>query len=517
MREGDETASSTSQESNIHADGSSSSSFALVILWSRDEPARLGEAALFDPSGGPRSLGRGASGGTFVRQRPGRNTSTGPLRAAKLSRAQLLVSSRGDALEIKNTGRAELRINGRTVTEGRAREGDLVELRRRLLLLCTRRPQQLPSVALEIPMMRFPFGEPDAFGLVGESPAMWSLRARLQFFAQRDLHVLILGESGTGKELVAQALHGLSTRRNRALISRNAATIPEALVDAELFGNARGYPNPGMRERAGLVGSAHESSLFLDEIGELPHEVQAHLLRVMDLGEYQRLGEGRRRVSNLRIIAATNRAEAELKHDFLARFPLRLKTPSLGERLEDIPLLVRHMTRRIRERDPDALAHLDLDPEGDARFSPSFIKRLVRGPHETHVRALHELLWRALVSSRGGYLDLHATPSARDDPPAPRDGRDSIVAELERCGWVMERAWRNLGLRNRYELRRLLQRHQIKPPPSAARAVTREELRAALDDAGWVKERAWRALGLGNRFQLTRLIKKHGLTRQEEQ
>src|SRR4029077_9274313 len=127
--------------------------------------------------------------------------------------------------------------------------------------------------------------------------------------------VVIAGQSGSGKELVAQAIHALSGRADRRLVSRSAATLPEALIDAELFGNAKNYPNPGMVERSGLIGEAHGSTLFLDELGELPHAAQAHLLRVLDGGEYQRLGEAQARVSDFRLVVATNRILSSLKPD----------------------------------------------------------------------------------------------------------------------------------------------------------------------------------------------------------
>ena len=132
--------------------------------------------------------------------------------------------------------------------------------------------------------------------------------------------MLVRGESGTGKELCAAAIHGLSARGARPLVARNAATFPAGLVDAELFGNAKNYPNPGTAERDGLIGEADGTTLFLDEIGELPAAPQAHLLRVLDRnGEYQRLGDSRPRCADLRVVAATDRAVSELKHDFAAR------------------------------------------------------------------------------------------------------------------------------------------------------------------------------------------------------
>src|SRR5262249_8174942 len=151
----------------------------------------------------------------------------------------------------------------------------------------------MPEVRLPGPAD--PFGMGDRFGIVGESAAAWHLRAAIAFVAAQSAHVLITGASGTGKELVARAIHAASERAARPMVARSAGTFPETLVDAELFGSARGYPNAGMPERTGLFGEADGSTLFFDEIGEVPESLQSHLLRVLDSGEYHRLGESRQR------------------------------------------------------------------------------------------------------------------------------------------------------------------------------------------------------------------------------
>src|SRR5262249_14365097 len=177
-------------------------------------------------------------------------------------------------------------------------------------------------------------------------------------------NVLIHGPSGTGKELAARAVHALSRRAKRPLVARNAATLPPGLVDAELFGNVKNYPNPGTPERPGLIAQADGGTLFLDEIGELPWDLQAHLLRVLDAGgESHRLGEATARRASIRLVAATNRAPGELKHDLLARLTLRLVMPELAARPEDIPLLVRHLLRRAAEQSPD-IGRRFLSPDG---------------------------------------------------------------------------------------------------------------------------------------------------------
>lgn len=140
--------------------------------------------------------------------------------------------------------------------------------------------------------------------------------------------MLITGESGTEKELAAGAIHARSRRGKNVLVAHNAATFPAGLIDAELFGNPKHYPNTGMPERPGLVGEADGGVLFLDEIGELPLEMRARLLRLLDAGgEYRRLGEAKGRRSDFRLVATTNRDASMLKHDLLSRLKVRVALP----------------------------------------------------------------------------------------------------------------------------------------------------------------------------------------------
>lgn len=510
----------------------------LVVQWSRDEPDRVGEVAWLGPLPGAETwvLGRGTTPTRpglleFARRRPGRLTRTGPLRSPKISREQLTIRAESDGSGmIVNCGSGRLAINDRTVERGAVVPGDVIELDRRLLLLWTLQPRELPSDALHPSLGDFPFGGVDGHGFVGESPAAWRLRSRIQFVARRDHHVLVLGPSGTGKELVARAVHSLSRRARHEFCSRNAATIPASLIDAELFGNMKDYPNPGMRERSGLIGEAHGSTLFLDEIGELSHELQAHLLRVMELGEYQRLGEAKRRVTDLRLVAATNRAAEQLKHDFLARFPLRIHTQALDLHSDDIPLLVRHRVKAMLEQDVELAADLGLAPPRTEVIRPSLslIKFLVHRRWTAHVRELDELLWRSLAEYRGSALRIpeglaiegsgEASSSASEQGAAGVAEADEpsaaeLAGVLASCDWVIERAWRELGLRNRHQLRRLMQRHAIAAPADSVdpSTISRTELIATLERCDGVREKAWRELGLRNRHQLLRLLKLNAI------
>lgn len=471
----------------------------LVLLWSRDEPDRAGEEALLPGArpGAAALLGRaGLTPGEpvphleWVRKRPGQAEPTGPLRTPYLSREQLRFETGTDGgLQVDNLGRARLLLDGRPVDRAALAPGAVLEIEGLALMLCDVRPFALPPFPSGCAAWpAFPFGQADPLGLVGESPACWALRQRVAFVAPRAAHVLVRGPSGTGKEAVAQAIHALSPRSRRPLLSRNAATIPEGLVDAELFGNLRNYPNPGMAERPGMVGEADGSSLFLDEFGELPPAVQAHLLRLLDSGEYSRLGESKPRRSDLRLVGATNRPDEALKADVLARFRLRVDTPGLEQRRGDVPLLARHLLSRIARTDR-AMARRwfpDGDPAAMPRLDPALVTALVRRPYGTHVRELEALLWRAMETSTGD--TLQPWPELLAELAAPRAVGSSPPAVSPPAGPP-----------------------PAGPPPRDPASIPVEELQAALDrNQGRMTDTA-RELGLSSRFVLIRLVRRLGL------
>src|SRR5690606_19698099 len=248
----------------------------------------------------------------FFEHRPGGMLAMADITSTRVSRRQLkLTPLEGGQLHVENLGKRSLWVNGSEVREATMSDGATLMLENTALFSVAARPPRLP-LPVYYTDESFRFGGVDPQGMVGEHPSIWSLRDRLAAVATMDGHVLLLGETGSGKELAAQALHQLSPRRAGPLVARNAATIPETLLDAELFGNAKHYPHPNAAARAGLIGAAHGGHLLLDEIGELPESHQAHLLRVLDGGGcYQRLGESTERVSDFRLIAATNRDPRE--------------------------------------------------------------------------------------------------------------------------------------------------------------------------------------------------------------
>ncbi|MFK7927632.1 MAG: sigma 54-interacting transcriptional regulator [Myxococcota bacterium] len=441
---------------------------ALVIVGAAHDPARLGEIAFLpgvdDPPG---VIGRHGTV-QWSRHRPDGIETTGPLVDPVLSREQLHLVG-GSSVSLRCVGRLPLYLNGRPVSECPVRLGDVLAIADRYLFLVARRPRELSGVVESSHV----FGGADSLGWVGESPEAWRMRAQIGFIAARNAHVLVTGPSGSGKELVAQGLHRRSTRRRQTLVSRNAATIPTSLADAELFGNVANYPNPGMASRPGLVGEADGSTLFLDEFGELPIEVQARLLRVLDDGEYTRLGDAKPRRADLRLVAATNRDPATLKHDVRARLGIHIEVPALNARPEDIPLLAVHLLRRIASDDPE-LAHrffVDGHPQGAPRISMGLMRQLLVHPYQTHVRELEALLWRSISSAQGDELPELSDAVAPQAPvtsvvsgpvdPASLDPQ-TIQAALDRHGGRQEPVWKELNLASRYVLSRLVKKHGLR-------------------------------------------------------
>jgi len=253
-----------------------------------------------------------------------------------------------------------------------------------------------------------------------------------------DTTVLLCGESGTGKELVAQTLHDLSPRRGRPLVKINCGAIPAGLIESELFGHERGAFTGASAQRIGRFEQAEDGTLFLDEVGELPLDAQAKLLRVLQEREFERVGGGRTIISRARIVAATNRDLAalvergEFRSDLFYRlhvFPIRL--PPLRDRREDIPLLARHFVEKVQHK-------LGRRLDG---FSPESERRLVAHHWPGNVRELENVIEHAAVMSDEGVplvlpplIGESAPQSALPVKPPPHD-REAIVVALREAQW----------------------------------------------------------------------------------
>jgi DNA-binding NtrC family response regulator len=229
-------------------------------------------------------------------------------------------------------------------------------------------------------------------GLIGESGPMRELTQLIRLVAPRNSTVLIEGETGTGKEVVASAIHRLSGRSSKPLTVLNCAAIPEALLEAELFGHTRGAFTGAVHSRTGRIEAAHGGTLFLDEIGELPLAVQAKLLRFLECGEIQRVGDNEITRVDVRVIAATHRDleqrvvdggfRLDLYHR-LAVFPLEV--PALRERLDDLPALASHLLARLGAEAPRK------------SLSACALQALRQHPWPGNVRELAHVLERAVI------------------------------------------------------------------------------------------------------------------------
>jgi len=307
-----------------------------------------------------------------------------------------------------------------------------------------------------------PFGK-----IVGRSPALQEVLQQVEMVARTDAAVLVSGESGTGKELVARAIHDRSPRRNHALVTVNCASIPRELFESEFFGHVRGAFTGALRDRTGRFQLAHKGTIFLDEVSEIPLELQGKLLRVLQERQVERVGEEQLREVDARVIAATNRDlqdEVEggrFRRDLYYRlcvFPIEL--PPLRERREDIALLTAHFlevaARRLNSPEVRLTDHaLELvtayDWPGNVRELQNVIERAVilsqRGPLRV------DLVLRGGPATSRGRRTLHLPNLAEtrsgvlSEAEMSRRERDNILAALEWTGWKISGAARMLGVK----------------------------------------------------------------------
>jgi two-component system response regulator AtoC len=305
--------------------------------------------------------------------------------------------------------------------------------------------------------------------IIGASKPMRRLLEATSRIASRDVTVLVRGETGTGKEFVAELLHAQSTRADKPLIRFNCAALPADLADAELFGHARGAFTGANASRPGFFAQADGGTLILDEIGELPPQVQAKLLRALQEGEIQPVGSGRIDKVNVRVVASTNRdlaADAKagtFREDLYYRLAVvELVVPPLRDRKDDIPALAEEFARRYGER-------FGL---GTITLEPALVDALARTDWPGNVRQLENTIARLAALSAGGLITLadfraaetgggapSSSPVADTDEPAPdaRNGpslkeqveafeRGLVARALDATGGNQSEAARRLGV-----------------------------------------------------------------------
>jgi len=274
-------------------------------------------------------------------------------------------------------------------------------------------------------------------GIVGRSPKISQAIALADKVARHPSTVLITGESGTGKELIARHIHDVSPRASRPFVAVNCAAIPEALLESELFGHAKGAFTGATTERQGLFEEAHDGTLFLDELGDLPVALQVKLLRALQEGEVRRVGDNASRSVDVRLVAATARdleadvADGRFRADLYYRVNVvRIHLPALRERTEDIPELVRHFVDRFNRR-------LGLHVTG---VTAAAMRALVEYPWPGNVRELENVVERAMVLTDGPQLGVEQLPTLAV-PVARNDGGASpLDLSVKRRTEELERA-----------------------------------------------------------------------------
>jgi formate hydrogenlyase transcriptional activator len=277
--------------------------------------------------------------------------------------------------------------------------------------------------------------------IIGDSPALRTVLKQVETVAPTDSTVLILGETGTGKELIARAIHRLSGRRQRTFVKVNCAAIPTGLLESELFGHERGAFTGAIAQKLGRFELAHEGTLFLDEVGDIPLELQSKLLRVLQEREFERLGATRTIRVNVRLVAATNQdlirmvGEHRFRSDLYYRlnvFPMTM--PPLRERAPDIPLLVRYFVQQYAARMNKTITTIPTKS----------MDMLVRYHWPGNVRELENFIERSVILSQGAVLhvplaELKVSEFHTALPVSTLQDaeRDHIVRALRESNWII--------------------------------------------------------------------------------
>jgi formate hydrogenlyase transcriptional activator len=276
--------------------------------------------------------------------------------------------------------------------------------------------------------------------IVGRSHFLTQVIQQVETVASTDAAVLLLGETGTGKELFAKAIHSLSARRDRPLVRADCALIPAGLLESELFGHERGAFTGAVARNIGRIELANRGTLFLDEVGDIPLELQSKLLRVLQEREFERLGSSQTIRVDFRLVAATNRdltemaANGQFRRDLYYRlsvFPIEI--PPLRDRTEDIPILVWHFIRKYERQ---------MNKRIDTVL-PEDMEALVHHGWPGNVRELQNVVERSMVVSSGSVLSLSrpTEPRRAESSGATRTlaeaERDHILQALRTADWVL--------------------------------------------------------------------------------
>lgn len=358
----------------------------------------------------------------------------------------------------------------------------------------------------------------EALSLLGESEAMRHMRSLIAQVAPTDISVLILGESGTGKELVARHLHELSPRRAKPMLTVNCGAIPEGIFESEVFGHERGAFTGADKERLGYFELANGGTILLDEVGDIPLAAQVKLLRVLESGEFMRVGSSRVRKADVRLLAATNRdlsgavASAQFRQDLFYRLKtVTITVPPLRERRDDIPGLANHFLKDFCRRNRISTPTFTMDALQTLReqYWPGNVREL-RNTVET------------IATLERGTSEMTAEVVRRNLSVTVQPGL--LPVKIDRSPEVLER---ELIVRMLLDLRRevtevkMLLRSAIEQAQEQSRLsheasttkledMEREQIRRALGEFGGNRRKTAKALGIGERT-LYRKLKEYEL------
>jgi len=282
--------------------------------------------------------------------------------------------------------------------------------------------------------------------IVGQSAALRNILQQIETVAATDSTVLILGETGTGKELIARAIHNLSSRHDHTFVKLNCSAIPAGLLESELFGHERGAFTGAIAQKLGRFELADRGTMFLDEVGDIPLELQPKLLRVLQEQEFERLGATRTIRTNVRLVAATNRDLPEMvtSREFRSDLYYRLNVfpiiaPPLRDRIEDVPLLVRYFAQKLSRRMKRRIESIPNEA----------MDAMMRYRWPGNIRELENFVERAVILSKGTVLqapvwELERDPSPVESPAVPNETttmeaaeREHILKTLRETGWTI--------------------------------------------------------------------------------
>jgi two-component system response regulator HydG len=307
-------------------------------------------------------------------------------------------------------------------------------------------------------------------GIVGKDPQMQAIYKLIDDIAPTDTTVLIQGESGTGKELVANAIHRNSLRKHMPFVVINCSAYPATLLESELFGHEKGAFTGAVRQKAGRFEQAHQGTVFLDEIGEIPLSAQIKLLRVLQTQKFERVGGEHTLTVDVRILAATNKdllqevKSGHFREDLYYRLNvIPIQLPPLRKRRNDIPLQARFFMERFAAEQGKSIQE----------FSSEAMRLLLDYPWPGNVRELENSIEHAVVLAKRNQIEVSDLPTTlHDTPSVVATGTISTMMEneakllkevLDECGWNKKQAAQQLGI-SRNTLYRKLKKYRITPP-----------------------------------------------------